>query len=106
MVVRVVMRPCECLPLSLPREMRIKDIVAHLFDDHIAGKKNWTLDQLVAWVQSWEPKEINPVPIANSVRFGNAISPLPRVEGREAEQEWQEVRRAFEVRHRSQRSGK
>jgi hypothetical protein len=103
-VLRVVMRPCECLSLSLPREMRIKDVIAHLFDGHIVGEKNWTLDQLVAWVQTWEPKEISPVRIVNSLRSAKAISTPPPVDERQAEQEWQDVRRAFEVRHRSQRS--
>jgi hypothetical protein len=98
-VLRVVMRPCEC-PLDLPREMRIKDIIAHLFDCHVAGKKNWTLDQLVAWVQAWEPKEANPV-IADRVPFAKASSPEPRVE---AAREWQETREAFNARHKSRRS--
>src|ERR1700675_1200331 len=33
-VLRVVMRPCECWVLRVPREMRIKDIITHLFDFH------------------------------------------------------------------------
>lgn len=43
--------------LALPREMRVKDVVAHIFDYHIMKKENWTLDQLVAWVERWEPRE-------------------------------------------------
>jgi len=99
-VLRVVMRPCECWALRVPREMRIKDIIAHLFDFHVVGKKNWTLEQLVVWVQSWEPKEISPVPVANVPPHDNAISQEPRVEDRQAEQEWQRVRETFEARRK------
>jgi hypothetical protein len=59
-VLRIVMRPCDCQHLRVPREMRIKDVIAHLFDHHVMAKKNWTLEQLVAWVESWEPKESRP----------------------------------------------
>jgi hypothetical protein len=97
-VLRVVMRPCECWNLRVPREMRIKDIIAHLFDVHVMKKKNWTLNQLVAWVQTWEPKQISPAPIANTVVPGKAISMEARVDQRLAEQEWQLVRQAFEIR--------
>jgi len=34
-VLRVVMRPCECWAFRVPRKMRIKDIIAHLFDFHV-----------------------------------------------------------------------
>jgi hypothetical protein len=27
--------------------MRIKDIIAHLFDYHVMARENWTLEQLV-----------------------------------------------------------
>jgi len=74
LVLRVVMRPCECSPLRLSREMRIKDIIAHIFDRHVVQKKNWTLDELVAWVQTWEPKEISSLPIQNTVPTSNKIS--------------------------------
>ena len=103
-VLRMVMRPCECLSLQLPREMRIKDIIAHLFDCHVAEKKNWTLDQLVAWVQTWEPRETRPPLSQDFVPFAKAISAPRRAEEREAEQEWKRVRQAFEARHRPQRS--
>jgi hypothetical protein len=94
----VVMRPCECWNLRVPREMRIKDIIAHLFDIHVMKKKNWTLSQLVAWVQTWEPKEISQAPIANTVVSGKVISTEARVGQRLAEQEWHRVRQAFESR--------
>jgi hypothetical protein len=99
-VLRVVMRPCECWALRVPREMRIKDIIAHLFDVHVMNKKNWTLNELVAWVQNWEPKEIRPVP-RNTVPPGRTVSPAPRFEQQQAEEEWQRVRQAFEARHSS-----
>jgi hypothetical protein len=103
-VLRVVMRPCECWVLRVPRKMRIKDIVAHLFDFHVMKKKNWTLDQLAAWVQTWEPKEISAMRIANALPPGKPILLGPRVEQRQAEQEWQRVRQAFEARHKARRS--
>ena len=123
-VLRVVMRPCECWALRVPREMRIKDIIAHLFDVHIVKKKNWTLDQLVAWVQTWEPKEtvhIQNLPQDLQERFKNAertlisrsrapeirdetISPDSHAEDRQAEQEWQRVRQTFAARHKARRS--
>jgi len=122
-LLRVVMRPCECWA-PLPREMRVKDIIAHLFDVHVAGKKNWTLDQLVAWVQTWEPKEIArsaSLPqdlqerleeakrtLISSARMPEtrapAISPDARDGDRQAEQEWQRVRQAFAARQKTRRS--
>jgi hypothetical protein len=50
------MRPCTCWDFQFPREMRIKDVIAHLFDYHVVERKTWTLDQLVAWVEMWEPQ--------------------------------------------------
>jgi hypothetical protein len=122
-VLRVVMRPCECTP-DVPREMRIKDIIAHLFDVHVVGKKNWTLDRLVAWVQTWEPDETSrianlPQDLLERINEAawtristsrapesreQAISPDPRAEDRQAEQEWQRVRQTFEARHKARRS--
>ena len=31
--------------------------IAHIFDDHIFGHRDWTLDQLIDWVRSVEPAE-------------------------------------------------
>ena len=56
-LLRVVMRPCGCWDFQVPREMRIKDVIAHLFDHYTMERKNWTLDQLVTWVEMWEPKD-------------------------------------------------
>ena len=116
-LLRVVIRPCDCrVPITLrglrfkeiialllglgsgtlPREMRIKDIIAHLFDRHVMGKRNWTLDQLVAWVERWEPSE----PARNTV-----IADLARLRLSERQShdlsddaaEWQQTRDAFEA---------
>jgi len=79
--------------------MRIKDIIAHLFDYHIMDKKNWTLEQLVAWVETVEPKELRS-------EFGPALvmqQPEARwlefQRMRQEKEEWQVVRDAFEARH-------
>jgi len=77
-LLRLVARPCDCrVPLTLnrlflkeitaymrhprspvlPREMRIKDIVAHLFDFHVMEERDWTLDRLTIWLQPLEPSE-------------------------------------------------
>jgi hypothetical protein len=103
-ILRVVMRPCECWALRVPRAMRIKDIVAHLFDVHVMGRKNWTLGELVAWVQTWEPNEISPLPMSKIISPRKAISPDQRVAQQQAEQEWQLFCRAFEARHKTWRS--
>jgi len=101
-LLRVVMRPCECQP-ELPREMRIKDVIAHLFDVHVMEKKNWTLADLVEWVQRWEPKPPSETTAGvNKVR-GNAFSPSQAAELRAEEAEWQSTREAFEAKHESKR---
>lgn len=97
-VLAQVERPCDCWRIWMRRKMRIKDIIAHLFDYHIMNKKNWTLEQLVAWVQTVEPKEIRPVKGPSRV-LRQPMLPSIQVERlrREAE-EWQVVRSAFEAR--------
>jgi hypothetical protein len=102
-VLRVVRRPCTCWVISVPREMRIKDTIAHLFDVHVMKKKNWTLTQLVAWVQTWEPPEINPVPMASTSVFNKGMSPERRILQWQAEQEWLRVREAFEFRRANEK---
>jgi hypothetical protein len=59
-LLRVVICPCGCGDFQVPRALRIKDIIAHLFDHHMMERRNWTLDQLVAWVEMWEPKNYYP----------------------------------------------
>jgi len=59
----VVRRPCKCFFLIVQRKLRIKEIIAHLFDYHVVNKKNWTLEQLVDWVRTVEPAEpVRPQP--------------------------------------------
>lgn len=102
-LLRVVMRPCEC-PRELSREMRIKDVIAHLFDVHVMEKNNWTLADLVAWVQRWEPPE-RPSETTAGVdeTRGNALSPSQTAELRAEEAEWLSTREAFEATHASKR---
>jgi hypothetical protein len=53
-VLQNVQRPCDCWRLWIPRKMRVKDVITHIFDYHIMAQKNWTLEQLVAWVKRVE----------------------------------------------------
>ena len=55
-VLATVRRPCDCWRFRVPREMRVKDIIAHLFDRHVMSRKDWTVEQLAAWVETAEPK--------------------------------------------------
>ena len=46
-VLHLVERPCNCWRFRVPREMRVKDTIAHLFDRHVMGKRigrstNWS----------------------------------------------------------------
>lgn len=116
-LLRVVIRPCDCpAPLkltrlrlkeipaylfacwsgTLPRAMRVKDIIAHLFDHHVMGKRNWTLEQLVSWVERWEPGE----PVRNTLIADLARIPLSPPQSHELSNdpaEWQQTREAFEA---------
>jgi hypothetical protein len=93
-LLRVVMRPCEC-QWEIPREMRIKDVIAHLFDVHVMQKKNWSLDQLVEWVQRWEPRELD-----HEIDAINEQSRASRTEPRIDEVGWQSTLEAFEAKHK------
>jgi hypothetical protein len=101
-VMREVVRPCDCWRFRVPHEMRIKDVIAHIFDHHVMAKKNWTLEQLAAWVKTVEPKEEVVTPeeaIRERFRFG-----VSYVEERMREvQEWQTVKQAFEAKHSAKR---
>lgn len=99
-LLRVVMRPCEC-QLPLPREMRIKDIIAHLFDIHVMQKKNWTLAQLAEWVERWEPAEYAPGSSAAADELAREL--LSAEELRSEAAEWQSSRDAFLAKHESRR---
>jgi hypothetical protein len=98
-LLRVVRLPCECEPASIPPEMRIKDIIAHLFDCHVMDKQNWTLDQLASWVASWEPKEAHPASFATP--FEDAFLDPQRFYAEAAA--WQRTRDDFISKHRSKR---
>jgi hypothetical protein len=110
-LLRPVARPCDCrAPLTLnrlclkeftaylrhprsaalPREMRIKDIVAHLFDYHVMEQRDWTLDRLATWLQPLEPSE--PAE-ASSIDGGTA---LERDFSAEAA-EWRKARDFFQA---------
>jgi hypothetical protein len=80
-------------PLSaLPREMRIKDVVAHLFDYHVMEKADWTLDRLTTWLQPLEPNE----PAEASSIGGKRDLPPD-------DAEWRETRQAFEAKMKTKR---
>lgn len=58
-----VRRPCRCWLVPhewkfMPRHMMARDILVHLFDQHVFGKKDWTMDDLAAWIRSVEPEEL------------------------------------------------
>jgi hypothetical protein len=115
-LLRRIGRPCDCgvrlvlgslrrkkiggfrrYPLStLPREMRIKDIVAHLFDYHVMEKRDWTLDRLTTWLRPLEPD----VPT-------EATSMVGRYDAPSEDAEWLRTREAFEAQMaaKRQRSG-
>jgi hypothetical protein len=119
-----VVRPCDCrTPIitlrglrleqvtaylsdrrspALPHEMRIKDIIAHLFDHHVMVKKNWTLDQLAAWVERWESTNLGPATLAIPANRRSALqAPRADVEDRK---EWQKTRQAFEAKFEAKTS--
>ena len=81
--------------------MRIKDIIAHLFDYHIMTRKNWTMEQLVAWAETVEPKESVPPDNADENRVSRVLynwQTLPQPGAQPSQEElddWQEVRRTF-----------
>jgi hypothetical protein len=109
-VLEVAKRPCDCWRFRVPTEMRIKDIIAHIFDRHVMQKKNWTLERLVAWIKTVEPadepalqrKERIPAPGSPSWNFAMSFpqaNPFPSQE----ERDWQRVRDAFSAKHTSER---
>jgi hypothetical protein len=116
-LLRCVVRPCDCrVPLigdllrlkkkapylrhfragALPREMRIKEIVAHLFDYHVMEKRDWTLDRLTTWLQPLEPSE--PVK-ASSIKGEMALERDFPAEAAE----WRRTRQTFEARVKAKR---
>jgi hypothetical protein len=114
-VAHTVVRPCRCWRFSIPREMRIKDVIAHLFDHHVMTKKNWTLEQLVAWVETVEPKEVEPPPtradMINALLARQNPEELRRKLTaqrlqKQEEEEWHAVTRAFAAKHESTHSSR
>jgi hypothetical protein len=110
-VLQVVERPCNCWRFWTPREMRIKDIIAHIFDRHIMRKKNWTLERLVAWIKTVEPAEDPALKLEKS----SLASASPRSEFAtrtlradisllEEEREWKRVRETFAAKYKSEQT--
>jgi len=109
-VLRLEERPCDCWRIKVPRKMRIKDIIAHLFDHHIMAKKDWTLEQLVKWVETVEPKDVEAhfsVSLTIQKQYARMLEfERSRQQAKELQQEadeWQAVRNAFEARHAPRR---
>jgi hypothetical protein len=115
-VLNVVPRPCACWRFWIPRELRIKDTITHIFDYHIMRKRNWTLEQLVAWVQTVEPEEHNPAGKIDpalleeisqrlAARHRQAVSQARTEEKeQEAAEDWQARVAAFAAKHNSAHS--
>jgi hypothetical protein len=111
-VLNVAPRPCDCWRFWIPRELRIKDTITHIFDYHIMRKRNWTLEQLVAWVQTVEPEECNPAATIDphllkeisqrlAARHRQAVNQARTEEDREAAEDWQARVSAFTTKHNS-----
>lgn len=112
-----VVRPCNCgVPLvlnrlsrkktvthprypifHLPREMRVKDILAHLFDYHVMQSRDWTLDRLTEWLQPFEPDEPANCSTGKLQFTSNLDSAF-------VDAAWERTRQAFESRMRSKRT--
>ena len=107
-VLQKVARPCDCWRFWIAREMRIKDIITHLFDWHVMVKKNWTLDRLVAWVETVEPKSFDLSQVF-SPEILERRSQMQIVGGSRSEEDredatdWQRRVSAFELRNTSRR---
>jgi len=115
-LLRMVICPCGCSPASTvdrtlmqrlfpslsrpaeapqPIEMRIKDVIAHLFDQHVMQKRDWSLDQLVAWVERWEPSELAQATM--SAHASRRSHPQPPSPDSDDSAEWQKTREAFQA---------
>ena len=62
-------RPCRCW--FVKREMKIRDIIVHLFDRHVFGEKNWNIDDLAKWIALVEPAE--PAAERFPLSFGSVV---------------------------------
>jgi hypothetical protein len=96
-------RPCDCWRIWIRRKMPIKGVIAHLFDYHIMDKRNWTLEQLVAWVKTVEPQEVQPEDGPSLVIQQRESRSFEFQSLRQEAEEWQAVRNAFETRRASRR---
>jgi hypothetical protein len=103
-VLTVVRRPCDCWRLRVPREMRAKDVIAHLFDRHVMVQKDWTIEQLAAWVETVEPRtkapkhSENEMPPAGIPFYRSQFNQRQFLPSQEEIDNWQEVREALEQR--------
>lgn len=55
---QLVAYPCSCFADAEDRAETAFYIITHLFDDHVMGKNDMTLDWLVSFVRAIEPKKI------------------------------------------------
>ena len=91
-VLRNLLRPCDCWRLWIPRKMRIKDIIAHIFDYHVMAQKDWTLEQLVAWVKKVE-HDFDPPPASRDLLVDDPAVRRDVEEWRRKMMEWQAMSR-------------
>jgi hypothetical protein len=113
-VLQIITRPCTCWRFRVPRKMRIKDVIAHIFDYHVMNKKDWTMDRLATWVNTVEPKNYEP-PGSIEPELVERISQLRAARQRptaidtradkdqDAADEWQARVSAFKAKHSSTR---
>ena len=50
--------PCGCEKVILNHQWASR-IIVHIFNEHVHGDGDWTLDRLIDWVRSVEPIEPN-----------------------------------------------
>ena len=50
-----VKRPCRCQ--SVRPVARVGSLIPHLFDRHVFGQCDWTIEQLAEWIATIEPPE-------------------------------------------------
>jgi len=106
-VLQVAERPCDCWRIRVPREMRIKDIIAHLFDRHVTARRDWTLEHLAQWVASVEPAEHANARAASSdaartrTSVADVTTPTRSLDQPTEEEmrEWQATRGHFQARY-------
>ena len=48
-------RPCPCQ--SVRPMARVRSLIPHLFDQHVFGQRDWTIEQLAQWIATIEPPE-------------------------------------------------